>query len=169
MKDIEPHWVGRSDYPNEPENEDAGCMYVFLGYVFAIIICAIITFCTGCSRVEYLEVPVTVHDTVNHTTLRIDSVYDRDSIYVEIAKLGDTIFNTKYIERWRTRKELVHDTLYIAHHDTVTIPKQVEKKLTKWQTYCLQLGNTIAIILLLAILYALYRAYKAVRRIFKRP
>lgn len=135
-----------------------------------IIILAILSIAlTSCSRIIYEEVPVVTHDTINRTILRIDSVYDRDSIYIEAFQRGDTAFLTKYVERWRTKTNILHDTIYIHRTDTTTIPKPIERPLTKWQKFYLQLGQTTATMLLLALLYALYRLYKHVRSIIKRP
>ena len=70
-------------------------------------------------------------DTLRLTQTRVDSVFVRDS--VTLLQRGDTVFLTKYRDRFRYRDHI--DTVYRAVVDTarVKVPYPVEKKLTKWQ------------------------------------
>lgn len=70
-------------------------------------------------------------DTLRLTQTRVDSVFVRDS--VTLLQRGDTVFLTKYRDRFRYRDRI--DTVYRAVVDTarVKVPYPVEKKLTRWQ------------------------------------
>lgn len=146
----------------------SGCMESIIAFVALIITAIVISFVTSCSHVKYVDVNHFVHDTINHTVMRIDSVYDRDSVYVEVAQRGDTIFNTKFVEKWRTRNVQVHDTLYINRTDTTTVVKPVERKLTKWESFSMKIGHTAIVIVLLALLVFIFRTiYKLRARVIK--
>lgn len=60
-------------------------------------------------------------------------VHDRDSIF--IREKGDTIY--QYIERWRYRDRVVHDTIVRTKVDSVAVEREkmvkVEKPLSWWQ------------------------------------
>jgi hypothetical protein len=82
-------------------------------------------------------------DTTYITKWQKDSVWLHDSIYV--TERGDTV----KIERWHTKyvEKQVHDTTYVATHDTIPQPypietiKMVEKELSWWQKLRLWIGN----------------------------
>lgn len=63
---------------------------------------------------------------VHHVTLRTDTLRERDSIYIEVQRQGDTV--TIYRDRtlWRERESTVHDTLYIENTDTLRHTKEHE-------------------------------------------
>ena len=96
----------------------------------------------SCKSVKY--VPVIDHktDTCYITKWQWDSIYVHDSI--RIKEGGDTLL----IEQWHTKykEKQVHDTIYIATHDTIPYPypveviKEVEKPLTWWQKLKMRLG-----------------------------
>lgn len=67
----------------------------------------------------------TVHDTLREKTT--------DSVYVEIKTKGDTVYNTKYVERvrWKDRKVYVHDTCYRDSIVTVVEKEEIVKEVIK--------------------------------------
>ena len=71
---------------------------------------------------------VFIHQThdVHHVTLRTDTLREKDSIYIEVQRQGDTL--TIYRDRtlWRDRESTVHDTLYIEKTDTLRHTKEHE-------------------------------------------
>lgn len=96
------------------------------------IVLLLLCFCS-CAREIYVPVETVTHhtDTLRLTTLRVDSVFQRDS--VSLIQRGDTVFLTKYRDRFRYRDRI--DTVYKATVDTarISVPYPVERKLTKWQ------------------------------------
>lgn len=84
---------------------------------------------------EWHEVIVNKHDTLFHR----DSIYMKDSFYVE--KSGDTvsIYKTRYIyiDKWRD-KIVYRDSIKV---DSIRVPYPVERELTFWQKTWMNLGK----------------------------
>ena len=95
---------------------------------------------------EYHEVFVNKHDTL----VARDSIYIKDSFYVE--KSGDTIatYRTRYIyiDRWRD-KIISRDSIKV---DSVRVPYPVPAQITKWQRGLMNFGYIgLGIVLLLIV------------------
>ena len=122
--------------------------YIGCGYSLAAILLLLLAtlFLGSCRSVKY--VPVVEH--------RTDSLYiaqhHRDSIYlhdsISVKEKGDTV----RIERWRTKyvRNEVHDTIYIASHDTIPQPYpvtvEVPAKLNWWQRFRVGFGDLVLIL-----------------------
>ena len=89
--------------------------------VFLLLFLAILA-ATSCTRHVYVPVETTKSDTVYLNRVQLDSIYMRDSVFIE--KSGDTIreFQYKYIYRFKDRI----DTLYISKTDSIQVPYPVE-------------------------------------------
>ena len=134
--------------------------YIGCGYSLAAILLLLLAalFLGSCRSVKY--VPVVEHrtDSLYITQHHRDSIYLHDSISVK--EKGDTV----WIERWRTKyvSKEVHDTTYIAIHDTIPQPYpvtvEVPAKLNWWQRFRIGFGD---LVLLLA---ALWMGIKLLRR-----
>lgn len=87
---------------------------------------------TSCTRHVYVPVEMTKSDTVYLNRVQLDSIYMRDSVFVE--KSGDTIreFQYKYIYRFKDRI----DTLYISKTDSIQVPYPVEVVKYKTPQWC---------------------------------
>lgn len=99
---------------------------VFLS-LFLIVLAA-----TSCTRHVYVPVETTRSDTVYLNRVQLDSIYMRDSVFIE--KSGDTIreFQYKYIYRFKDRI----DTLYISKTDSIQVPYPVEVVKYKTPQWC---------------------------------
>lgn len=109
--------------------------------VLAMIIIAIILIFSSCAtkkQIEYVDREVVkyqkelVHDTlIQHT---------HDSVYHTVFQKGDTVFDTKYVEKtkWRDRVVVKTDTCYMDSIQTV-IKESVKEQQTipKWCYFCL--------------------------------
>lgn len=100
--------------------------------VMYCIIFAIILFLSSCAtktKIEYRDREVVKYNTsyVHDTTF----VEKHDSVYHTIFQKGDTIYDTKYVERTRWRDKIVvkQDTCW--RDSIVTITKQTTKEITK--------------------------------------
>lgn len=86
-----------------------------------LLIPAILIILSACACTRKIYVPVereTVRtDSVYAGRLRVDSVMLRDS--VAVIQLGDTVYVTKYRDRYRYRERT--DTVYMAATDTVLV------------------------------------------------
>jgi hypothetical protein len=108
--------------------------------VVTIIITLILVFssCATKTKIEYVDREVVKYETkIQHDTL-INNIHD--SIYHTVFQKGDTIYDTKYIEKtkWRDRVVVKTDTCYRDSVQTITINKTIEKRIIpKWCYYCL--------------------------------
>ena len=110
--------------------------------LLAVIVIAIIMLFSSCAtktKIEYRDRIVDHYNTiVQHDTLR---EHTSDSIFEKIYVKGDTVYNTKYVEktRWRDRIVERHDTCW--RDSVVTEYKETTKEVTKipklfWISMC---------------------------------
>lgn len=87
---------------------------------------------TSCTKHVYVPVETTKSDTVYMNRVQLDSIYMRDSVFIE--KSEDTIreFQYKYIYRFKDRI----DTLYISKTDSIQVPYPVEVVKYKTPQWC---------------------------------
>lgn len=99
--------------------------------VFLLLFLAVLA-ATSCVRHVYVPVETTKSDTVYMNRVQLDSIYMRDSVFIE--KSGDTIreFQYKYIYRFKDRI----DTLYISKTDSIQVPYPVEVVEYKTPQWC---------------------------------
>lgn len=98
---------------------------------------------TSCVRHVYIPVETTKSDTVYMNRVQLDSIYMRDSVFIE--KSGDTIreFQYKYIYRFKDRI----DTLYISKTDSIQVPYPVEVVKYKTPQWCWWALGSIVLLL----------------------
>lgn len=119
--------------------------------VLSLLLCIM-----GCRTVRYVHVPEyhTLYKTRVDTVQRCDSVYFRDSVY--IAAKGDTVYLTK--THWRERFRNVYHTKTdtIMQRDSIRVAYPVEKPLTKWEQWKMDMGGwamgVAAVLVILVIL-----------------
>ena len=103
--------------------------------------------CSGCTTTKL--VPVIEHqtDTIFLTKHQRDSIWLHDSVMVQTK--GDTLI----IDRWHTKyvEKQIHDTTYIATHDTIPKPYPVEKKVPATLSWIQQAKQYLANLVLLLI------------------
>ena len=124
----------------------------------------LVTLClTGCKTVKFVPVPEyhTLYKTRVDTVQRWDSVYFRDSVFT--ATKGDTVYLTK--THWRERfKNVYHikaDT--IMQCDSIRVPYPVEKPLTKWQRWKMDLGGWAMGVAVVLVILVIIKVTKIVR------
>jgi len=113
--------------------------------VWAVILLAglILFFATGC-KTKTVLVPVKETKIEYRDRLKVDSIYNRDT--VQIYGSNDTIF--KDVIKWRERFRL--DTVSVVRVDSIPYPVEVVKevnRLTKWQRWRLNALNVLALII----------------------
>lgn len=115
---------------------------------------------TGCKTVKFVPVPEyhTLYKTRADTVWRMDSVYFRDSVY--IAAKGDTVYLTKthWRERFRNVYHVKVDT--VMQRDSIPVPYPVEKPLTKWQLWKLNMGGWAMGVAVLLVILLVVRLFK---------
>lgn len=121
---------------------------------------------TGCKTVKFVPVPEyhTLYKTRVDTVQRWDSVYFRDSVYM--ASKGDTVYLTKthWRERFRNAYHIKVDT--VMQRDSIPVPYPVEKPLTKWQQWKMDLGGWAMGVAALLVILVILKVIKTVSKIF---
>lgn len=114
--------------------------------IIVLILLAIMLY--GCKSTQYVPVETIKRDTTYISQIKIDSIYHRDSIYVEHK--GDTVYLSKYKYLYKYIEK--HDTLWREKTDTIQVVYPVEAQLTKWQKIKINMGEyLIAAIVLIVI------------------
>ena len=138
-------------------------------FALSLLIGAVITLLFGsCTRKVYVptETVRTEYKDRVVEAVRVDTAIMRDSVAVYVN--GDTVRITKYRDRWRTRIIERHDTCTVTKTDSVQVPVQVERKLTRWERTKMDAGGIAIGILGVAALCGLawmaWLAYKKRRR-----
>lgn len=92
---------------------------------------------TSCSTPKpvALERVINKTDTLYKTNYKADTFRVHDSIYVESYMVGDTIYRTKNVYKWRDRVSIKTDTIYksVLRADSIPVPVPVERKATWWE------------------------------------
>jgi hypothetical protein len=130
------------EYQQRMMMSNGGCGSMVLAAVVVMVVLAVMT---GCKQVEYVAVPQQHTDTLWQSHSLRDSIYVHDSTYV--FEMGDTVM----VEKWHTKYKLkeVHDTTYIATHDTIPVPYPVEvvkeapADISWWQQTRMHIGGVV--------------------------
>ena len=108
-----------------------------------VLLLAILSLFTGC-KTKTVLIPVEKIKIEYRDRLRIDSVYNRDT--VNIYERGDIV----YLQTIKWRERFKFDTVSVVRVDSIPYPVEVVtevNKLTKWQRWRLNALNIIAIII----------------------
>lgn len=123
----------------------------------------------GCKTIEYvpiekvIEKEIVKRDSIYITKVKVDSIKEVDSVYINTYIKGDTIYQDKHKYVYRYKDKIRVDTLWVFGIDsvvvdstkTITITKEVEKPLTWWQKLKQDIGG-IAIGVLLSVIIAFF-------------
>ena len=95
-----------------------------------IIILLILAVCFTSCRTQYIPVESVRTEYKTRDSIRIDSIYQRDSIYTLVK--GDTVYQYRYKYLYRYLTTNRTDT--ILKNDSIRVPYPVEKQLNRWQS-----------------------------------
>ena len=121
--------------------------------IFTIIIILLTSAICSCRSVQYVPVEVIKTDTTYINKVQRDSIYQLDSVY--IRDKGDTVLITK--TRYLYRDKLIRDTVYMSRIDSVQVPYPIEKELTRWQQFRLDVGGWAIAFVIVTILVVVGR------------
>jgi hypothetical protein len=130
-KDVE---IGRMYYEWKQQQilNNAGCGTTMLAAIILLVV-MVLSSCATRTKIEYVDREVVKYETkIQHDTL-INNIHD--SVYHTIFQKGDTVFDTKYVEKtkWRDRVVYKSDTCYRDSIQTVIKESVKEKKIIpKW-------------------------------------
>lgn len=128
-----------------------------------LIILAVIFFLVSCRTIQYVPVETvrTEYKTKTDTFIQKDSVHVKDSVLVRIQ--GDTVHYHHWHYEYIGHSDCsVHNDTVVVR-DTTRLPVPVERKLTKWESFCIDYGKvmvgvTVAVLLILIFLIARWMA-----------
>ena len=134
--------------------------YAILSALCAALLCA----CGSCTRTVYTPVESTTvrTDTLYRAVVRVDTVLQRDS--VTVMQRGDTVYHTRYITRYKVRQRV--DTVYRSVVDTcrTEVPVPVERPLTRWQRFRMDVGALAVALFAMLLFYGLYKIIIKIRK-----
>lgn len=117
---------------------------------FTILLTSAICF-VSC-RTQYIPVETVRTEYKTRDSIRFDSIYEHDSIFLFVN--GDTVYKEKY--RYKYRYLTINKTDTVMLTDSVQIPYPVEKQLTRWQQMKIELGGwAVGVIVILSIVLML--------------
>lgn len=104
---------------------------------------------TGCRTTQYVPVETIKTEYKTRDSIRHDSIYQRDSIYV--IDRGDTVYT--YKDRYLYKYLYLNRIDTVIKTDSIQIPYPVEKSLTRWQKAKIELdGWAFGVLIMLAIM-----------------
>lgn len=107
---------------------------------------------TSCRSIKYVPVETVKTEYKTRDSIRYDSIYEHDSIFLFVK--GDTVYKEKY--RYKYRYLTINKTDTVMLTDSVQIPYPVEKQLTRWQQMKIELGGwAVGVIVILSIVLML--------------
>ena len=118
-----------------------------------IIILLMLAICFVSCRTQYIPVESVRTEYKTRDSIRFDSIYQRDSVYMLVK--GDTIYQYRYKYLYRYLTTNRTDT--ILKHDSIPIPYPVEKQLSRWQTIKMELGGWVFVLVIILILLIIGR------------
>lgn len=120
-------------------------------YILTIFLMSGICF-TNCRNIKYVPVETVKTEYKTRDSIRFDSIYEHDSIFLFVK--GDTVYKEKY--RYKYRYLTINKTDTVMLTDSVQIPYPVEKQLTRWQQMKIELGGwAVGVIIILSIVLML--------------
>lgn len=140
------------------------CRYgltIIIGSMLHLLL-LVMTSCTT-QKPVVLERIINKTDTLYKTNYKADTFRVHDSIYVESYTIGDTIYKTKNVYKWRDRVSVKTDTIYksILRADSIPVPVPVERKATWWERTQMHVGlftiGAVVLVVLSLLLWLIHR------------
>ncbi|WP_302023951.1 hypothetical protein [uncultured Prevotella sp.] len=129
--------------------------------LYLIIPYIILSSLAGCKSVQYVPVETVRTDSIYVDRYQRDSIYQRDSVFVNRWIAGDTIYQDKVVWKYVYRDKVKYDTVAILRSDTINVPYPVECKLSKWEQLKLNVGGwAISIIIIIVLIVMGCMVYK---------
>ena len=127
------------------------------GLFWGLLICTLISLLSGCKSVQYVPVETVRTDSVYIDRFQRDSIYQRDSVFVNRWTAGDTVYQDKVVWKYVYRDKVKYDTVAILRSDTVRVPYPVERRLSTWEQVRLNVGGwAIGCMVITIIIFSIY-------------
>lgn len=130
-------------------------------WILGLLSCLLLV---GCTTTRYVPVPSVSVDSVCVDRYLRDSIYQRDSVFVNRWTAGDTVYQDKVVWKYVYRDKVKYDTVSVLRSDSVRVPYPVERRLTKWEQVRLNVGGWVIALVVITILvvvgWAIYKIRK---------
>lgn len=125
--------------------------------VYFLIILLTSAICFVSCRTQYIPVETVRTEYKTRDSIRVDSVYQQDSVYVLVK--GDTIYQYRY--KYLYKYQYLNRTDTVIKVDSVQVPYPVERKLSRWQSIKMELGGwAFGIIIVMALIIGGWLVYR---------
>lgn len=124
-------------------------------YILIVFLTSGICF-TSCRSIKYVPVETIRTEYRTRDSIRVDSIYNQDSIYILIK--GDTIYQYRY--KYLYKYQFLNKTDTVIKTDSVQVPYPVEKCLSRWETIKMELGGWGFGIIILLVICLLFKFIK---------
>lgn len=122
------------------------------GALWGLLVLIVITLLCGCRTVRYVPIETVRTDSVYVDRWQRDSVYVRDSVFVNQYSKGDTVFVDKVVTKYKYKDRWRYDTVAVVRADSVQVPYPVEKDLGWWEQARLKMfWPLVAVVAVLAV------------------
>lgn len=88
-------------------------------------------------RTQYVPVEAIRTEYKTRDSIRFDSIYQRDSVYMRVN--GDSVYLYKY--KYLYKYLYINKVDSFVKTDSIQVPYPVEKRLTRWQSMKMELGG----------------------------
>lgn len=105
--------------------------------LYIIILLTLAIWLVSCRSIKYVPVETVKTEYKTRDSIRFDSIYNRDSIYVLVK--GDTVYQYKY--KYLYKYQYLNRTDTVIRVDSVQVPYLVEMPLSRWQALKMELGG----------------------------
>lgn len=105
-------------------------------FFYTILLTLAICF-TSCRSIKYVPVETVRIEYKTRDSIRFDSIYQRDSVFLFVKR--DTVYKEKH--KYLYRHLTINNTDTVIKTDSIQIPYPVEKELSRWQKIKLELGG----------------------------
>lgn len=121
-----------------------------------IVTLLLVAMCLVSCRTQYIPVETVRTEYKTRDSIRYDSIYQRDSVYMLVN--GDTVYLYKYNYLYRYLTISKTDT--VIRVDSIQVPYPVEKPLSRWQSLKMELGGWAFGIIVFALIVGFCLLYR---------
>lgn len=119
--------------------------------MYLLVVALIVTTGFTSCRTQYVPVETVKVEYRTRDSIRQDSIYLRDSVYMTVK--GDTVYLYKYKYLYKYRYIDRTDTLMTT--DSIQVPYPIEKQLTGWQQLKLDYGGAAMLVIIVIVIVKL--------------
>lgn len=125
--------------------------------LYLIIPYIILSSLAGCKSVQNVPMETVRTDSIYVDRYQRDSIYQRDSVFVNRWIAGDTVYQDKFVWKYVYRDKIKYDTVAILRSDTLRVPYPVESRLSTWEKIKLKVGGwAIGCMVITIIIFSIY-------------